>query len=96
MSIEAGDLLIACTDGITDGAGNDVRGLREDGVAGIVRDNPSAGAAKMSKHIIEAAERFRASLPAIDDETVVVVRVLNAASKGPSRRHAEELVMTAA
>ena len=96
VSIEAGDVLIACTDGITDGAGNEGRGLREDGVAGIVRDNPSAGAAKMSKHIMEAAERFRASLPAIDDETVVVVRVLNAASQEPFRRHAEELAMAGA
>jgi serine phosphatase RsbU (regulator of sigma subunit) len=96
MSIEAGDVLVACTDGITDGAGDKGHGLHEDGVAGIIWGNPSAGAAKMSKQVIEAAARFRASLPAIDDETVVVVRVLNAASEEPFCRHADELAMTAA
>jgi serine phosphatase RsbU (regulator of sigma subunit) len=96
MSIEPGDVLVACTDGITDGVGDKGQGLREDGVAGIVRQNPNAGAANMSKHIIEAAERCRSSLPAIDDETVVVVRFLDSASKEPFCRHAEEVAMAAA
>jgi phosphoserine phosphatase RsbU/P len=96
MPIEAGDVLVTCTDGITDAAGANGQQFCEDGVAGVVRDNSNAEAAEMGKYIMEAAARIRAGLPPIDDETVVVVRVLSAASKEPFCRAAEELSMAAA
>jgi hypothetical protein len=96
ISIEAGEILVACTDGITDAVGVDGRHLCEDGVVDVVRQNSNAKAAEMGKRIMEAAERIRASRPPTDDETVVIVRVLSAASKEPFYRHEEELAMAAA
>jgi serine phosphatase RsbU (regulator of sigma subunit) len=96
MSIEAGDVLVACTDGITDAAGASGQQFCEEGVAGVVRDNSNAEAAEMGNQIMEAAARIRAGFPPVDDETVVVVRVLSAASKEPFCRQAEELTMAAA
>ena len=96
MSIEAGDVLVACTDGITDAVGGNGRHFCEHGVVGVVRNHSNAEAAEVGKHIMEAAERIRAGLPPVDDETVVIVRVLGAASKEPFCRYAEELTMAAA
>jgi sigma-B regulation protein RsbU (phosphoserine phosphatase) len=96
VSIDPGDVLIACTDGITEAAGLDGQPFGEEGVARVVRENSNAGAEELSILVSQTVQRFRAGIPQVDDQTVVTMRLLETTANGEVfRKEAEELAMAA-
>jgi sigma-B regulation protein RsbU (phosphoserine phosphatase) len=96
VSMEAGDTLVAFTDGITEATDSRGREFREQGVLRVLEDYPEAGARELGIRILEAVEGFQPSSAAGDDRTVVVVRLVDATAAHPIAEHAEELAMAAA
>jgi len=74
MSIEAGDLLVAYTDGITDAKDPDGREWTEAGIRQVLESYSSARASHLVGLIMDEADRFAGHSGPVDDGTVVAVR----------------------
>ncbi len=93
LPLEAGDLLIAQTDGVTDAGDAEGVEFGEKGILRIVQSHPGARARDLALEILEAIDRH-ASSGRQDDRTVVVVRIEGQEKHGEFRT-VEEAVMAA-
>jgi sigma-B regulation protein RsbU (phosphoserine phosphatase) len=73
-SLEPGDLLVMCTDGILERRAPDGTFFGEERLRDLVRVRRADGASEIMEAIFEAAESFGAGRAWEDDATVVVVR----------------------
>jgi sigma-B regulation protein RsbU (phosphoserine phosphatase) len=74
VKLEAGDLVVMFTDGVTEcespsGMQFGMHRLRD-----LVRENAAKSAREIVEAIFEAADRFRAGAPQLDDMTMLVIR----------------------
>ncbi|MBM3477537.1 MAG: serine/threonine-protein phosphatase [Armatimonadetes bacterium] len=76
-TLREGDVLICCTDGLTDALSGDWEAFGTEGVAAAARSAPGADAGTLAGTIVAAADRHRKT-PASDDVTILVVRRLRA------------------
>jgi serine phosphatase RsbU (regulator of sigma subunit) len=74
--LEEGDVLICCTDGLTEAMSADWVAFGAEGVAAAARTSAGAEAKAIAEAVATAAERHR-QMPAGDDVTIVVVRRLH-------------------
>jgi len=76
IALEAGDVLVACTDGISEAmnAADDEWG--EERLMDAVRANPIVAARAIIERLMTSADAFVAGAPQHDDMTIVVVRVI--------------------
>jgi phosphoserine phosphatase RsbU/P len=98
ITMEAGDVLVGFTDGITEATGPTGEEFREEGVVRVLLENRDSQAAELCNAILAAVERFGSPEPA-DDQTVTVVRFEHRAAWQPLAQEAEEapeLAMAAA
>lgn len=96
VALEAGDVLVAFTDGVTEAADSHGHEFREEGVVRVLERYPKAGAAELSGRILDSVANFRTPSSAADDRTVVVVRLVPAVSKQPFLREEAEVACAAA
>ena len=76
VALEAGDLLLIYSDGVTDAQSPAGPFFDQGGIEAVLRDHHSRPAHEIADRVCEAAERFeRRSPDPTDDKTVVVVRV---------------------
>ena len=95
LSIEAGDVLVVCSDGVTDTSRSDGTEFREDGVRLILEQYPEASAMELSSRIMDATDKFRGGLTLADDRTVVLARMINPAAGRQAASFTEELALAA-
>lgn len=74
VQLEAGDLLLLYTDGISESWDESGEQLGLDRLLSIARDLPVESAAAAGQGLLSAVERFRGSEPRADDETVVALQ----------------------
>lgn len=91
MLLEAGDVLVVCSDGVTDISRRDGVELRERGVRLIL----GAVSMELSSRIMEATDEFRSGLPPADEQTVVVARLISPAASTQAACFASELALAA-
>jgi phosphoserine phosphatase RsbU/P len=95
-TVEAGDILAAFTDGITEAVDLNGQEFREEGVVRVLSENRDLGAAELCGEILASVEQFGEGADAADDQTVAVVRFEHRAAQELVRREAKELAMAAA
>lgn len=96
VALEAGDVLVAFTDGITEATDFHGREFSEEGVLRVLERHPDAGAAELSVRILDSAANFRTSFSGAEDRTVMVARLVAAEAKEPILNEAAELACAAA
>ncbi len=79
--LEAGDLVIACTDGITEAQGSAGREFGDVGILKVVERFPDARAVDLTWEILAAAERHTGRERQSDDQSVIVARFKGAAAQ---------------
>ena len=95
-ALEAGDVLVAFTGGVTEAADFDGREFGEEGVLRVLERHPDAGAAELSARILDSAANFRTPSSGVEDRTVVVARLVAAEAKEPFAREAADVACAAA
>lgn len=83
VALEAGDVLVAFSDGVTEAADSCGREFREEGVLRVLERYPGAGAAELSARILDSVANFGTPSSGAGDRTVVVVRLVPAVAKEP-------------
>jgi len=73
VQLEMGDLLLLYTDGISESWDASGEQLGLDRLLSLARDLPVESAAAAGRGLLSAVERFRGSVPAADDETLVAL-----------------------
>jgi phosphoserine phosphatase RsbU/P len=76
VALEAGDVLVAFTDGISEAMNGDDEEWGEERLMEAVRANSSDAARTLIDHLMDAADQFVSGAPQHDDMTLVVVRLL--------------------
>jgi sigma-B regulation protein RsbU (phosphoserine phosphatase) len=77
ITLEAGDILVLFTDGISEAENPAEEEWGEDALISAVRRYESTPPSEMISKILEAADKFAAGAPQHDDMTVVVARCLS-------------------
>jgi phosphoserine phosphatase RsbU/P len=73
VQIEAGDLIVLYTDGVTDSTDDSGTHLDKHGWLALAQRVPFASAIQAGRGLIESLDSFRGAVPPDDDETVVVL-----------------------
>jgi sigma-B regulation protein RsbU (phosphoserine phosphatase) len=73
VQLEAGDLLLLYTDGINESVDASGEQLGLERLLSVAQGLPVESAAAAGKGLLSAIERFRGSVPPVDDETVVAL-----------------------
>jgi sigma-B regulation protein RsbU (phosphoserine phosphatase) len=73
VQLEMGDLLLLYTDGISESWDKSGEQLGLDRLLSIARGLPVESAAAAGRGLLSSVERFRGSVPPVDDETVVAL-----------------------
>jgi sigma-B regulation protein RsbU (phosphoserine phosphatase) len=79
LPLEPGDLLIACTDGITDARNAEGHEFSEKGILEVVERHSGARACDLGADMLQAVDRYAGPCEPADDRTAVVVRFKGAA-----------------
>jgi serine phosphatase RsbU (regulator of sigma subunit) len=74
VQLEPGDLLIFCTDGISESYDESGAQLGLERLLSIARTLPTESAVAAGEGLLAVMARFRGSVPAADDQTVVVLQ----------------------
>ena len=74
VQLDMGDLLLLYTDGISESWNESGQQLGLEGLLSIARNLPTESAAAAGQALLSAVERFRGTVPAADDETVVALQ----------------------
>lgn len=93
LPLEAGDLLIAHSDGVTEAANPDGLEFGEQGIVEVVQRHPHARAIDLANEILQAVDQHTGRAQPADDRTAVVVRLKDAAAKAVVE---EQMAMAAA
>jgi sigma-B regulation protein RsbU (phosphoserine phosphatase) len=80
VQLEAGDLLLLYTDGISESWNEAGEQLGLEGLLSIARSLPTESATAAGEGLLAAVERFRGAALAADDETVVALQRLSGSS----------------
>ena len=75
LSLAPGDILLACTDGVTEARNAAEEEFGESRLERTVLRHPAGSAAALRDRIVDEVDRFRGAAPQQDDITVVVARV---------------------
>jgi sigma-B regulation protein RsbU (phosphoserine phosphatase) len=73
VQIEPGDLIVLYTDGVTDSTDHTGAHLDNHGLLALAQRIPLASASEAGRGLVEALDAFRGTVPANDDETVLVL-----------------------
>lgn len=73
VQIEAGDLIVLYTDGVTDSTGHSGAHLDQHGLLALAQRISLGSASEAGNDLIESLDAFRGTVPPDDDETVVVL-----------------------
>ena len=73
VQLEAGDLLLLYTDGVSESCDETGEQLSQEGLLSIARSLPTDSAQSAGRGLLAAVEQFRGAAPAADDETVVAL-----------------------
>jgi sigma-B regulation protein RsbU (phosphoserine phosphatase) len=76
IELQAGDVLVAFTDGISEAMNHAEEEFDEERLMSAIRKCPTLSAAHISSHILEHVDAFTAGAKQHDDMTIVVVRLL--------------------
>jgi sigma-B regulation protein RsbU (phosphoserine phosphatase) len=76
MELEAGDVLVAFTDGISEAMNHAEEEFDEERLMEAIRTCPDRSAANISSYILERVDAFTAGADQHDDMTIVVVRLV--------------------
>ena len=74
LRLDPGDLLVACSDALTEAESPDGRMLGEDGVLGLLAGLPLDEPASLGAALLAAVDRYRGQSPPRDDQTLLVAR----------------------
>ncbi len=96
ISIEAGDVLVAYTDGITDATDAAGREWTEAGVRQVLERQPSARASDLVGLIMDEVDRFAGHAGHADDRTAVAVRFTGMLERAIPQEDSIELAFAAA
>jgi sigma-B regulation protein RsbU (phosphoserine phosphatase) len=96
MSIEAGDVLVAYTDGITDATDAEGREWTEAGIRQVLECHPGARASDLVGLIMEEVDRFAGHSGPVDDRTVAAVRFTGMLERAIPEEDSIELAFAAA
>ena len=75
LPLAPGDILLACTDGVTEARNAAEEEFGESRLERTVLRHPAGSAAALRDRIVDEVDRFRGAAPQQDDITVVVARV---------------------
>ncbi len=76
IELQAGDVLVAFTDGISEAMNHAEEEFDEERLMAAIQKCPTLSAAHISSHILEHVDTFTAGADQHDDMTIVVVRLL--------------------
>jgi phosphoserine phosphatase RsbU/P len=76
LVLEAGDVVVAYTDGVSEAFNPRGEEFGEERLAAVVAEGRDLSAARLVEHVAAAVESWRGQSPAHDDFTLVVARVL--------------------
>jgi sigma-B regulation protein RsbU (phosphoserine phosphatase) len=77
VALEAGDVLVAYTDGISEAMNDAEDEWGEERLMNAVRPNRAASARELIDRLMKSADAFVAGAPQHDDMTLVVVRLIS-------------------
>jgi sigma-B regulation protein RsbU (phosphoserine phosphatase) len=96
IGVEAGDVLVAFTDGLTEAADAQGRAWGENGILSVLRRSKDARSSVLVGEILESAARFTDPVAPAQDRTAVVVRFTAATGLMLQEEEAAELAFAAA
>ncbi len=73
VSLEPGDLLVCCTDGISEARDDEGRQFGQEHILKVIGDNPGLNASDLASTILQESNEFAAS-PTRDDATIILLR----------------------